>query len=50
CVGSGIIDFPAILKEANKQDIKHYFVEYDNVVDGMACLKSSGEYLRNLSF
>jgi len=50
CVGSGSIDFSAILKEANKQDIKHYFVEYDNVVDGMACLKSSGEYLRNLSF
>ena len=50
CVGSGSINFPAILKEADKQGIKRYFVEYDNVADGMACLKSSGEYLRKLSF
>ena len=50
CVGSGIIDFPNIIKEGDKQNIKHYFLEYDNVVDGMACLKSSGIYLRNLSF
>jgi len=50
CVGKGSIDFPSILKEANKQAIKHYFVEYDNVSDGMACLKTSGEYLQKLSF
>jgi sugar phosphate isomerase/epimerase len=50
CVGKGTIDFPSILKEAQKQNIMHYFVEYDNVADGMACLKTSGEYLRNLSF
>lgn len=49
CVGSGIIDFPAILKEAKAQDIEHFMLEYDNVVDGMACLKTSGEYLMNLN-
>jgi sugar phosphate isomerase/epimerase len=48
CVGSGIIDFPSILREAQGQGIEHFMLEYDNVVDGMACLKTSGEYLRNL--
>jgi hypothetical protein len=55
---SGIIgeelkgDWKAVLKKtvASKQNIKHYFVEYDKVVDGMGCLKTSGKYLRNLIF
>jgi len=50
CVGKGSIDFKGILKEAQKQGIKHYFVEFDKVVDGMACLQTSGEYLKNLTF
>ena len=50
CPGSGIIDFPALFREAEKQGIKHYMVERDNVPDGMACLKSSAGYLRNLTF
>lgn len=50
CPGSGIIDFPSLFNEADKQGIKHYFVERDNVPDGLACLKSSGEYLKNLTF
>jgi len=50
CPGSGIIDFPSLFSEAEKQGIKHYFVERDNVPDGMACLKSSAEYLRRLTF
>ncbi|MBK9390128.1 MAG: TIM barrel protein [Bacteroidetes bacterium] len=50
CPGSGIIDFPSLFSEADKQGIKHYFVERDNVPDGLACLKSSGEYLRNVTF
>jgi len=50
CPGSGIIDFPSLFSEAEKQGIKHYFVERDNVPDGMACLKSAGEYLNSLSF
>jgi sugar phosphate isomerase/epimerase len=50
CVGSGIVDFPSIFREADKQGIKHYFVERDKVVDGMACLKSASEYLEGLRF
>lgn len=50
CPGSGIIDFSSLFREAEKQGIKHYMVERDNVPDGLACLKSSGEYLRNLTF
>jgi len=50
CPGNGIIDFPALFKEAEKQSIRHYMVERDNAPDGMACLRSSGEYLHNLTF
>jgi len=50
CPGSGIIDFPSIFKESMSQGIEHYFVERDNCVDGLSCLKSSGEYLRNVRF
>jgi sugar phosphate isomerase/epimerase len=50
CPGSGIIDFPAIFREAYNQDIKHYMVERDNAEDGMACLRSSAEYLKNVVF
>lgn len=50
CPGSGIIDFGLIFVEAQRQGIKHYFVERDKIVDGLACLESSGDYLRNLRF
>lgn len=50
CPGSGIIDFPSLFSEAEKQGIKHYMVERDNVPDGLACLKSAGWYLKYLSF
>ena len=50
CPGSGIIDFPSLFREAEKQGIKHYMVERDNVPDGLACLKSAGLYLKYLSF
>ncbi|NOR74511.1 MAG: TIM barrel protein [Draconibacterium sp.] len=50
CPGSGIIDFAPIFKEAKKQETEHYIVERDNEPDGLGCLKSSGEYLRNLRF
>jgi len=50
CPGSGIIDFGPIFSEAQKQGIKHYFVERDNEPDGIGCLKSSAEYLKNLRF
>ena len=48
CVGNGNIDFPAILKESKRQGIKHFFVEYDKVVNGLDCLKTAGEYLKTI--
>ena len=50
CPGSGIIDFKPIFKEAKKQGIVHYIVERDNEPNGLACLKSSSEFLKNLRF
>jgi len=50
CPGSGIIDFAPIFREACSQGIGHYMVERDNVPDGIACLKSASEYLKNLTF
>ncbi|MFO7621199.1 MAG: sugar phosphate isomerase/epimerase [Bacteroidales bacterium] len=50
CPGSGIIDFPSLFREAERQGIGHYMVERDNVPDGIACLKSASEYLKNLTF
>lgn len=50
CPGSGIIDFSSIFRESYSQGIKHYMVERDDVPDGMACLKSAAEYLKNLTF
>jgi sugar phosphate isomerase/epimerase len=50
CVGDGIVNFPAIFAEAFDQNIEHFFVERDKVVDGMACLSSAAEYLKSLRF
>ncbi len=49
CPGDGIIQFQSVFKEALSQGIEHYIVERDDCKDGMACLRSSGTYLRNLS-
>jgi len=50
CPGRGIIDFASIFKEAKKQNIEHYIVERDQEPDGIGCLQSSAEYLKNLRF
>jgi sugar phosphate isomerase/epimerase len=50
CPGSGIIDFPSVFSEAADQGITHYFVERDNVKDGLECLKTSAVYLKKLNF
>ena len=50
CPGRGIIDFAPIFKEARKQGIEHYIVERDNEPDGLGCLRSSAEFLKNLRF
>jgi len=48
-VGSGVLDFPAILKAAEAAGTKHYFVEQDQTPgDPVASLRQSYEYLRSL--
>lgn len=49
-VGSGSLDFPAILRAAAAAGVKHYFVEQDQTPgDPVASLKQSYEYLRGLT-
>lgn len=50
CPGQGIIQFGPLFREAQNQGIEHYFVERDNVTNGLECLRTSGVYLKNLSF
>lgn len=50
CPGNGIIDFASVFAEAKRQQIKHYFVERDKAVDGLACLETSAEFLQSLNF
>lgn len=50
CPGSGLIDFKPLFAEARRQRIRHYMVERDNVENGLACLQTSGQYLRQLQF
>jgi sugar phosphate isomerase/epimerase len=49
-VGSGSLDFPAILKAAQAAGVQHYFVEQDQTPgDPIASLKKSYEYLSHLT-
>jgi sugar phosphate isomerase/epimerase len=48
-VGSGILDFPAILKAAPGLGVKHYFVEQDQTPgDPLDSLKKSIDYLKTI--
>ena len=48
-VGSGVLDFPAILKAAGAAGVEHYFVEQDETPgDPIASLRKSFEYLRTV--
>ena len=48
-VGSGSLDFPAILRACKAVGVQHYFVEQDQVpADPLASLKQSVTYLRSL--
>jgi sugar phosphate isomerase/epimerase len=48
-VGSGSLDFPAILRACQDVGVQHYFVEQDQVpADPLASLKQSVTYLRSL--
>ena len=45
-VGNGSIDIPGVLKAADKEGVKHYFVEQDQTPgDPLASLRQSYEYL-----
>ena len=50
CPGSGIIDFGPIFREAWDQGVRHYIVEKDGEKNGIECLQSSAEYLKNVRF
>jgi len=48
-VGSGVLDFPAILKAAPGAGVKHYFVEQDQTAgDPLDSLKKSITYLKSI--
>jgi sugar phosphate isomerase/epimerase len=48
-VGSGVLDFPAILKAAPAAGVKHYFVEQDQTPgDPLDSLRKSFEYLKTV--
>lgn len=49
-VGSGAVDFPAVLQAAAAAGVQHYFVEQDHSQgDPIAALRASYKYLRSLS-
>lgn len=47
-VGSGSLDFAAILRAGEETGVEHYFVEQDQTPDPLASLRQSYEYLRKL--
>ncbi len=50
CVGSGIIDFQAILDQAGNAGVKHLVVEHDHPEHPMECAKSSYSHIMDLHF
>lgn len=49
-VGSGSLDFPAILKAAEAAGVEHYFVEQDHTPgDPLASLRKSYEFLQTIA-
>ncbi|HEY7026787.1 MAG TPA: sugar phosphate isomerase/epimerase [Gemmatimonadales bacterium] len=49
-VGTGVIDWKAIIAAADKAGVKHYFVELDDPVNPIAFARSSYDYLRELRY
>ena len=48
-VGSGNLDWPRILKAAEKAGVKYYVVEMDScAVDSLESMRISSEYLKTL--
>lgn len=50
CPGDGILDFPGIFAECERQGIVHFQVEKDRAIDGLGCLKISAEFLFGLNW
>ena len=50
CPGDGIIEWEPVFAESVSQGIEHFNVERDNAVDGLGCLRSSSQYLKELRF
>jgi sugar phosphate isomerase/epimerase len=48
-VGAGMLDFPAILREAKKIGVKRYYIE-DEAPEAVSNIPASLQYLRSLSF
>lgn len=48
-VGRGQIDWPAVLRTAEKLGVRHYFLE-DETLTPLSCIPDSLAYLRQLSF
>ncbi len=49
-VGSGTLDFPAILRAAKRAGLRHAFVEHDNPASPFDSIRSSFAYLERLEF
>ncbi len=49
-VGSGVLDFPEILRAAEAAEVKHCFVEQDHSPDPLAAIERSSDYLRNMVY
>jgi hydroxypyruvate isomerase len=47
-VGSGIIDWPAMLASARAEGVQHFFVEQDDAAQPLASIATSFAYLRKL--
>jgi sugar phosphate isomerase/epimerase len=50
CVGSGKIDFQAIIDKAGIAGVKHLIVEHDHPEKPMECARSSYEHIMSLKF
>ena len=49
-VGKGVIDWRTLLSKSQAAGVRHYFVEHDEPRDPVASIRSSYQYLRDLSF
>ena len=50
CPGDGIIEWEPVFAESDSQGIQHFNVERDNAEDGLGCLRSASQFLKELRF